>query len=270
MEVKRYRAAYSFDARTERELSISVGDFIDVEQKSNGEWPNDQRWMVGISQKTGKSGEVPGNYLEFVEMLAHQPNSRNAASPVGSHASIDRPLTQVRPKPKPRTVSMHSKLNQRVQPQPAPLRSLTVRNAPQTVTTPPVSAPARGELTSSSGPQRPPRLLRVSSTSSSVPAIPKRQSFKYAAAPGEDRREHSKSESCIEIPPPVAPRRKVDVVVEANDSSVVLPMEPPPLAPRRQQLETSKTVSTVSDNVAEHDLFEAHFPKPTYCKHCKA
>ncbi|XP_062509278.1 uncharacterized protein LOC134185494 [Corticium candelabrum] len=268
MEVKRYRAAYSFDARTERELSISVGDFIDVEQKSNGEWPNDQRWMVGISQKTGKSGEVPGNYLEFVEMLAHQPNSRNAASPVGSHASIDRPLTQVRPKPKPRTVSMHSKLNQRVQPQPAPLRSLTVRNAPQTVTTPPVSAPARGELTSSSGPQRPPRLLRVSSTSSSVPAIPKRQSFKYAAAPGEDRREHSKSESCIEIPPPVAPRRKVDVVVEANDSSVVLPMEPPPLAPRRQQLETSKTVSTVSDNVAEHDLFEAHFPKPTYCKHC--
>ncbi|PKU30290.1 hypothetical protein llap_19406 [Limosa lapponica baueri] len=55
-----YRAMYDYSAQDEDEVSFRDGDYIINVQ------PIDDGWMYGTVQRTGKTGMLPANYIEFV------------------------------------------------------------------------------------------------------------------------------------------------------------------------------------------------------------
>lgn len=55
-----YRAMYDYSAQDEDEVSFRDGDYIVNVQ------PIDDGWMYGTVQRTGKTGMLPANYIEFV------------------------------------------------------------------------------------------------------------------------------------------------------------------------------------------------------------
>ena len=63
--VRKYRAAFEYEAREVSELSMKEGDVITVRPLPSGAWPNAAKWMKGTNERTGMSGEFPGNYTEF-------------------------------------------------------------------------------------------------------------------------------------------------------------------------------------------------------------
>ncbi|KAF5928871.1 hypothetical protein HPG69_012443 [Diceros bicornis minor] len=58
--VRTYRAMYDYSAQDEDEVSFRDGDYIVNVQ------PIDDGWMYGTVQRTGKTGMLPANYIEFV------------------------------------------------------------------------------------------------------------------------------------------------------------------------------------------------------------
>ncbi|KAF4800646.1 Nebulette [Turdus rufiventris] len=58
--LRTYRAMYDYSAQDEDEVSFRDGDYIINVQ------PIDDGWMYGTVQRTGKTGMLPANYIEFV------------------------------------------------------------------------------------------------------------------------------------------------------------------------------------------------------------
>ncbi|XP_043822277.1 nebulette isoform X4 [Dromiciops gliroides] len=58
--LRTYRAMYDYSAQDEDEVSFRDGDYIVNVQ------PIDDGWMYGTVQRTGKTGMLPANYIEFV------------------------------------------------------------------------------------------------------------------------------------------------------------------------------------------------------------
>ena len=67
MAYRVYTAMFLFEARDETELSMDQGDTLIVQPGPSGEWPNPERWIRGTNQRTNKTGEFPGTYVEFVK-----------------------------------------------------------------------------------------------------------------------------------------------------------------------------------------------------------
>ena len=65
MAYKIYNAIYPFEARDDTELSIDAGDKLMVLPGPSGEWPDQNKWLRGTNQRTNKTGEFPGTYVEF-------------------------------------------------------------------------------------------------------------------------------------------------------------------------------------------------------------
>ena len=64
---RRYKAVYSFEARSETELSMNKEDLLIVQQKPDGTWPTPEKWMEGYNEFSGGTGEFPaGAYVEFL------------------------------------------------------------------------------------------------------------------------------------------------------------------------------------------------------------
>uniref|UniRef100_A0A8D0HHT8 SH3 domain-containing protein n=1 Tax=Sphenodon punctatus TaxID=8508 RepID=A0A8D0HHT8_SPHPU len=59
-QIRTYRAMYDYSAQDEDEVSFRDGDYIINVQ------PIDDGWMYGTVQRTGKTGMLPANYIEFV------------------------------------------------------------------------------------------------------------------------------------------------------------------------------------------------------------
>ncbi|KAK2491476.1 hypothetical protein MC885_002252, partial [Smutsia gigantea] len=57
--LRTYRAMYDYSAQDEDEVSFRDGDYIVNVQ------PIDDGWMYGTVQRTGKTGMLPANYIEF-------------------------------------------------------------------------------------------------------------------------------------------------------------------------------------------------------------
>jgi hypothetical protein len=275
-DLKRYRTTYSFDARNEREMSIRVGDMVIVRRKANGEWPNDQRWMEGRNERTGKQGEIPGNYLEFVEIV--QPSS--SPSPISRKRIVQLTRDPVispskaPPKPKPRPGSVYNnKSTSNAPPVAARNRRSAEDNRQQNPQAPPLTVSVRGTgneaVGEPSAPQPPPRLVKAASPGAF--AVSRRQTTgdihpRPSSAPGQRRLESSTDGDC----PPPPPRRRDTPSFKDPDTSLSLSTSesrPPPVAPRVSSKRVEEDAE-IADSTAEHDLFEAHFPKPTYCKHC--
>ena len=287
-ELKRYKATYSFDARNEKEVSVRVGDMVAVRRKANGEWPNEQRWMEGRNERTGKQGEVPGNYLEFVDFFLYRSPSSLSPSPTTRKRNIQQTQdaatsSKTPPKPKPRPSSMYNKSGSKAPPVAARDKRTAEDNQQQnTQATPPAvvtrstGSEAEGEL---AVPQPPPRLVKAVSP---LPPIIRRRHTSGNAnhRPGSASGQHTptRPESYSDCPPPpVTPRRRPDTPSsnDFSDTSVVLPTtesRPPPVGPRVSSQRNEGFVAHEAeavDGTTEHDLFETHFPKPTYCKHCE-
>lgn len=77
-----YRACFPFEAREVSELTIREEDTVIVYEKPNGEWPDPKKWMKGTNQTTGKDGDFPGTYCEFVQEVAPAPPPVAERSPV--------------------------------------------------------------------------------------------------------------------------------------------------------------------------------------------
>lgn len=60
LQQRTYRAMYDYSAQDEDEVSFRDGDYIINVQ------PIDDGWMYGTVQRTGKTGMLPANYIEFV------------------------------------------------------------------------------------------------------------------------------------------------------------------------------------------------------------
>ncbi|XP_038248459.1 nebulette isoform X9 [Dermochelys coriacea] len=58
--LRTYRAMYDYSAQDEDEVSFRDGDYIINVQ------PIDDGWMYGTVQRTGKTGMLPANYIEYV------------------------------------------------------------------------------------------------------------------------------------------------------------------------------------------------------------
>ncbi|XP_074261055.1 nebulette isoform X3 [Saimiri boliviensis] len=58
--LRTYRAMYDYSAQDEDEVSFRDGDYIVNVQ------PIDDGWMYGTVQRTGRTGMLPANYIEFV------------------------------------------------------------------------------------------------------------------------------------------------------------------------------------------------------------
>ncbi|XP_030406271.1 LIM zinc-binding domain-containing Nebulette isoform X2 [Gopherus flavomarginatus] len=58
--LRTYRAMYDYSAQDEDEVSFRDGDYIINVQ------PIDDGWMFGTVQRTGKTGMLPANYIEYV------------------------------------------------------------------------------------------------------------------------------------------------------------------------------------------------------------
>lgn len=77
-----YRACFPFEAREESELTIHEDDTIIVYEKPSGEWPDPEKWMKGINKSSGRKGDFPGTYCEFVEEVVPAPPPVAPRSPV--------------------------------------------------------------------------------------------------------------------------------------------------------------------------------------------
>ncbi|NXT10888.1 NEBL protein, partial [Prunella fulvescens] len=64
--LRTYRAMYDYSAQDEDEVSFRDGDYIINVQ------PIDDGWMYGTVQRTGKTGMLPANYIDFASILIHQ------------------------------------------------------------------------------------------------------------------------------------------------------------------------------------------------------
>ena len=65
---RKYRAAYTFDQRSDTELSMTAGDILVVGRNADGTWPPPEKWMQGYNERSGERGEFPGGaYVEFVD-----------------------------------------------------------------------------------------------------------------------------------------------------------------------------------------------------------
>lgn len=64
---RRYWATYPFEARDAFEVSMGEGETLVVAQTAPGVWPDPFKWMKGRNEVTGKEGEFPGTYVQFVE-----------------------------------------------------------------------------------------------------------------------------------------------------------------------------------------------------------
>lgn len=60
LQQRTYRAMYDYSAQDEDEVSFRDGDYIINVQ------PIDDGWMYGTVQRTGKTGMLPANYIEYV------------------------------------------------------------------------------------------------------------------------------------------------------------------------------------------------------------
>lgn len=79
--VRKYRTLFSYDASDNGEVTIREGDIVLVHPKPDGQWPNAEKWMKGTNQRTGKSGEFPGNYTEFIDEEEVPPTPPPRAKP---------------------------------------------------------------------------------------------------------------------------------------------------------------------------------------------
>lgn len=68
-----YRACFPFEAREESELTIHEEDTVFVYEKPSGGWPDPEKWMHGVNKSSGKAGDFPGTYCEFVEEVSAPP-----------------------------------------------------------------------------------------------------------------------------------------------------------------------------------------------------
>ncbi|NXL19841.1 NEBL protein, partial [Setophaga kirtlandii] len=66
--LRTYRAMYDYSAQDEDEVSFRDGDYIINVQ------PIDDGWMYGTVQRTGKTGMLPANYIDFASIIIHQLN----------------------------------------------------------------------------------------------------------------------------------------------------------------------------------------------------
>ncbi|NWX30980.1 NEBL protein, partial [Notiomystis cincta] len=64
--LRTYRAMYDYSAQDEDEVSFRDGDYIINVQ------PIDDGWMYGTVQRTGKTGMLPANYIDFASILIHR------------------------------------------------------------------------------------------------------------------------------------------------------------------------------------------------------
>ncbi|NXE37371.1 NEBL protein, partial [Ptilorrhoa leucosticta] len=64
--LRTYRAMYDYSAQDEDEVSFRDGDYIINVQ------PIDDGWMYGTVQRTGKTGMLPANYIDFASIPVHQ------------------------------------------------------------------------------------------------------------------------------------------------------------------------------------------------------
>ncbi len=60
LNICRYRAIYNYKPMHSDELELSEGDIIEVMEKC------DDGWFVGTSNRSGKFGTFPGNYVERI------------------------------------------------------------------------------------------------------------------------------------------------------------------------------------------------------------
>lgn len=58
--LRRYRAMYKYRPQNPDELELQEGDTVYVLEKC------DDGWYVGSSQRTGRFGTFPGNYVEKI------------------------------------------------------------------------------------------------------------------------------------------------------------------------------------------------------------
>ena len=133
--VRKYRASYSYDASDSGELTIREGDVVLVHRKTDGQWPNAEKWMKGTNQRTGQSGEFPGNYTEFVEEEEIPPTPPPRAKP-RPRSSVDPDQTNALEPPVPvrrsnKSVSRLSPSPSPIQPPPPPTPTVPAAPAPQ-------------------------------------------------------------------------------------------------------------------------------------------
>ncbi|KAL5486688.1 hypothetical protein EMCRGX_G019199 [Ephydatia muelleri] len=99
---------FLFEARDQTELSMDQGDTLIVQPGPSGEWPNPERWIRGTNQRTNKTGEFPGTYVEFVkEYTPEEPPSSPTKAPTPpprprpSKSSSVEPPTNIQQQQKP-------------------------------------------------------------------------------------------------------------------------------------------------------------------------
>lgn len=132
--VRKYRVSYGYDASDSGELTIREGDVVLVHPKPDGQWPSAEKWMKGTNQRTGQSGEFPGNYTEFVEEEEIPPTPPPRAKPrPRSSVDPDQPSALEPPVPVRRSnhksVSRLSPSPSSIQPPPPPTPTVPVAPA---------------------------------------------------------------------------------------------------------------------------------------------
>lgn len=96
---RRYKAAYPFDARSETELSMKIGDTLLVTKNNDGTWPPPEKWMQGYNEISKQTGEFPADvYVDFLEEFVVEPDPPPPLPPEKE------PVTQPPPLPSPRHV----------------------------------------------------------------------------------------------------------------------------------------------------------------------
>eukprot|EP00731_Ephydatia_muelleri_P018762 Em0011g802a len=116
MAYREYTAMFLFEARDQTELSMDQGDTLIVQPGPSGEWPNPERWIRGTNQRTNKTGEFPGTYVEFVkEYTPEEPPSSPTKAPTPpprprpSKSSSVEPPTNIQQQQKPEDPPMSYK-----------------------------------------------------------------------------------------------------------------------------------------------------------------
>ena len=90
---------------------MKIGETLVVGQTTTGSWPDPTRWMSGRNEATGKAGEFPGPYTEFVEefVLRHEPEPEvELPSPSPVPPGRDTPTHDDVPPPVPRRIQSAS------------------------------------------------------------------------------------------------------------------------------------------------------------------
>ena len=117
---RRYKASYDFQARDSTEISMTAGDTLRVALKPSGDWPDPQKFMRGVNERTGAEGDFPGGqYVEFVEEFAEPdqdalydepppptPPRRGTSAVKVNEPEPDPGMPQAPPRPKPRNRSV--------------------------------------------------------------------------------------------------------------------------------------------------------------------